>query len=483
MSTTPNATTSGPALNANAAALQTQAQDDLVIWAHKLSKRFKIYREPWHRIPEWLTNDRINKHEDFWAVRNVSFQIRKGQCLGVIGTNGSGKSTLLKMITGALSTTEGECGVRGRVLSMIELGAGLNPHLTGRQNVFNAAMLLNFPPQFARDKIAEIEEFAELGEFFDRPFRLYSSGMKVRIAFSMFASFRPTVLLVDEALSVGDVFFQQKCMAKLREMLDDDLTMMFVSHSTDSILNLCDRVLLIEHGRQVFLGDSEEGVSRYLASMRGSPASGRQAKAKAKSAPKTVSPRQALTEQEIIEHDRIGNRALDRHGAGGLVILAARVRNQDGRDSTRALVGQTIRFDLLLESRTHIHSPAAGLRLFDRFGNRVFAAGTKQLGHELPAVDPGERLIVTFELTLEISPGEYTFGLGTSEPDADDPTLGYPHDRIDRLGPIIVGRPHAEPPTFFGTARLPLKTSHTRVTSGQTAIEVGNAPREVPTSE
>src|SRR5262245_31749013 len=192
-----------------------------------LGKRFRIFARPIHRLVEWIGGPSL--HTDFWAVRAVSFEVRRGECLGIIGANGSGKSTLLKMISGALYPTEGTFEVRGRVLSLIELGTGLNPNLTGRDNIIHAAALLGFPADFARTKMDEIRAFADLGDFFERPVNLYSTGMRVRLAFSMFACFRPEVYIVDEALSVGDVFFQEKCAGRIGGLVDRGMEMIFVS--------------------------------------------------------------------------------------------------------------------------------------------------------------------------------------------------------------------------------------------------------------
>ena len=244
------------------------AHEPVVISADKLGKRFRIYKKPADRLWEWLRLKR-NVHTAFWAVRDVSFEVRRGQCLGIIGANGSGKSTLLKMLTGAMMPTEGSYHVEGRVLSLIELGTGLNPNLTGRQNIHNAAALLGFPPTYAKEKMPEIEAFADLGDFFDRPTMLYSSGMRVRLAFAMFACFRPEVFMVDEALSVGDVFFQQKCAVRLRELLDSGMTMLFVSHDQGAVLNLCDEAIVLSKGRPIFRGKPEEAVSRYSAALAG----------------------------------------------------------------------------------------------------------------------------------------------------------------------------------------------------------------------
>ena len=187
--------------------------------------------------------------------------MRRGESLGIIGINGSGKSTLLKILSGAMHATAGTFAVEGRVLSLLELGTGLNPELTGRQNVINSSRLLAFPPGYAERKLVEIEAFAELGDFFDKPARLYSSGMFVRLAFSMFACFDPDVFIIDEALSVGDVFFQQKCARRIQQMRQAGTTMLFVSHDLTAVEAPCDRVLLLHQGKVRHDGDKKQGIS------------------------------------------------------------------------------------------------------------------------------------------------------------------------------------------------------------------------------
>jgi lipopolysaccharide transport system ATP-binding protein len=177
----------------------------------------------------------VKRHDEFWALRDVSFEVRRGDALGVIGVNGSGKSTLLKILTGAMYPTAGTYDVAGRVLSLLELGTGLNPLLTGRENVVQSAALLAFEPEYVQRKLPDVEAFAELGEFFEKPIRLYSSGMLVRLAFSLFACLEPDVFVVDEALSVGDVFFQQKCVQRIEQMRERGTSMLFVSHDLELV--------------------------------------------------------------------------------------------------------------------------------------------------------------------------------------------------------------------------------------------------------
>ncbi|MFN0132683.1 MAG: ABC transporter ATP-binding protein [Phycisphaerales bacterium] len=435
-------------------------QPPVVVRATNLSKRFRIYSKPIHRAREWLRLGR-NLHTDFWALRGVSFEVRRGGCLGVIGANGSGKSTLLKIISGAMRPTEGSFEVHGRVLSLIELGTGLNPNLSGRANIAHTAALLGFPPGFARDRTAEIEAFAELGDFFDRPINLYSSGMRVRLAFSMFACFQPELFIVDEALSVGDVFFQQKCAARIRTLLDAGMTMIFVSHDQSAVLSLCDQAIVLDHGRPAFAGDPQQAVSVYLASMNVDRAGHKWSRHPAKPATAALpaSPDNASTADSIIAKDILGDRRNHRTGTGALRIRAARVTDESGRDTLRASVGQALRIHVLIEAVEHVDRPRAGIRLFNRLNTLAFGAGTYQLGHSIAPMAPGDRVIVRFDLTLDLEPGAYTFGLGAGEPAGNDPNAGTHHDRIDRLGPIIVDLQRDRPRPFYGLARLPMRAT------------------------
>jgi lipopolysaccharide transport system ATP-binding protein len=434
----------------------------LVVRVERLGKCFRIYRRPLDRVWEWLGGG--VRHTDFWAIRGVSFDVRKGDCLGIIGANGSGKSTLLKMISGALYPTEGSFTVNGLVLSLIELGTGLNPQLSGRENIVHAAALLGFPADFARMRMEEIRAFAELGDFFERPVNLYSSGMRVRLAFSMFACFRPEVFIVDEALSVGDVFFQQKCATRIRELLDDGMTMIFVSHDQSAVLNLCDRALVLSQGAPIFYGEPEEAVSRYIASlhMQGTQRWTRPTDdAPGSKAPARGGRARTDKESAIVANDVIGSRREHRHGTGALQIVAARVTNGAGEDTMRAMLGETLRFEVLLEASERVESPRAGIRFFDRFNNLVFGAGTYQVGLNLSPMEAGQRVAVRFDVTMDLEPGQYTFGLGAGEPADGSVNAGLAHDRIDLLGPVIVAIVREQVRPFYGVARLPMRASVT----------------------
>ena len=321
-----------------------QPAPEVLVEAVNLGKRFKIYPRPSGRLVEWLSGGTVKRHQEFWALRDVSFEVRKGECLGVIGPNGSGKSTLLKLLSGAMYPTQGTFRVRGRVLSLLELGTGLSAEMTGRQNVVQSTRLLALGTGYAEEKMPQIEAFAELGEFFDRPVRLYSSGMLVRLVFSMFACFDPEVFIVDEALSVGDIHFQQKCAARIRQMLDAGVTMLFVSHDLAAVETLCDRVMLLEAGRVRHLGDKAAGSRMYYAISGASQVSASRAKPQAaatagagRSDPgPTLSPEEVthLPWQPPVDRDAIGD--------GRVRLTGVCYRRPDGGDEPVVEQNQSI---------------------------------------------------------------------------------------------------------------------------------------------
>jgi ABC-type polysaccharide/polyol phosphate transport system ATPase subunit len=237
---------------------------DIVIEAHHLSKRFKIYASARRRLADWLHLPGGPRFVEFWAVRDISFELPRGQCLGIIGPNGAGKSTLLKLLTGVLTPTSGELERRGRVLSLLELGSDFNGELTGRQNVVESLQLLDVPAIRTTGYLDQIEAFAELGEYFDRPVKMYSSGMFVRLAFSLFSAMEPEVFLIDEALTVGDVRFSAKALGRIRELREGGTTLVFVSHNLEIVSQLCTRVIWIQSGHVQADGVPQAVTSAYL---------------------------------------------------------------------------------------------------------------------------------------------------------------------------------------------------------------------------
>lgn len=222
---------------------------EIAIRATSLSKCYQIYDQPRHRLLQMLFRGRRQYFREFWALRDLSFEIQRGETVGIIGRNGSGKSTLLQMLCGTLSPTSGDVEVNGRVAALLELGAGFNPEFTGRENVYMNAAILGLTREQVESSFSAIEDFAEIGSFMDQPVKTYSSGMYVRLAFSVAVHTRPNVLIVDEALSVGDARFQAKCLKRIKEMKEDGVSILFVSHDIGAVRSLCDRAIWLDAGR------------------------------------------------------------------------------------------------------------------------------------------------------------------------------------------------------------------------------------------
>ncbi len=267
-------TVSAPEIAPQAAATLTPPADDVVIRIHNVGKMYRIYDRPQDRLKHMLLW-RFGRHygREFWALRNVSFEVRRGETVGIIGRNGSGKSTLLQIIAGTLAPTEGEVQVRGRVAALLELGSGFNPEFTGRENVYLNGAILGLSREEIDARFDDIAAFAGIGEFIDQPVKFYSSGMVVRLAFAVQAHVSPDILIVDEALAVGDIAFQHKCTRHIKKLIDDGTTFLFVSHSTGSIKSLCLRGLWLDSGRVYYYGSAGVAVEKYLATMRMSESS------------------------------------------------------------------------------------------------------------------------------------------------------------------------------------------------------------------
>jgi homopolymeric O-antigen transport system ATP-binding protein len=424
----------------------------VILSVEGLGKRFKIYPSPWSRLREWTSVRGARCHADFWALRNVSLGVARGDCYGVIGPNGSGKTTLLKLLSGVLDPTEGSFRINSpspSVFSLLELGTGFHPDLTGRQNVDQSTSLLGRPAgSLTPETVAQIEEFADIGEFFDRPIRFYSSGMLVRLGFALFAFLEPDLLIVDEALSVGDVFFQQKCAARIEAMRARGTTFLLVSHDMDAIRRMCREAMVLNHGEPIFQGPAEEAVNRYHALVFSRDPS--------RPAPhlkyRPADPLAGL-DAEVVSGGNVLRPGGPRHGSRGIELAAARITGPDGNDTLSAPVGGILNFDLLIAGLETVASPSAGILIFDRFANLVFGSGTARHGHRLPEMHAGDSMLVRLSLCLNVKPGRYTFTLGVSE-------LGHVQDWHEQLGPLEVYHSGDSPMRFDGIAELPLECRH-----------------------
>lgn len=447
---------------------------DTVISVLNLSKAYAIWSSPSARLHgpilgqigqmpflptrarDWCNRHSSQSFRNFHALKNISFAVRRGESVGIIGRNGSGKSTLLQIIAGTLMPTEGEVTVNGSVAALLELGSGFNPEFTGRENVYMNAAIRGMSKEATDAKFGEIVAFADIGDFIDQPTKTYSSGMLVRLAFAVSVCVEPELLIVDEALSVGDVLFQQKCFQRIHTMLDAGTTLLFVSHDTAAVQNLCTRAILLMEGSTAFEGSPEEAVSRYFTlSSAKAPLSQLSAKTTEPLASRSSHPPDHA-KTEILAHDILGA-AKSRHGARGMEIVAASFANEHGQYSWNVEMLQTATIRVLLRAQEEIPTPSAGLHLFDRMNNLVFAAGTRQLRASLGPLRCNEERIVTFRLSMAVQPGPYTFNLGCSEASLNGPNSGYNHDRHEGLGPIEVHYHSEDTWPFYGVAQLPLE--------------------------
>lgn len=236
---------------------------ETAISVRELAKCFHIYEKPRDRLLQMFARNRKQYFREFWALNNVSFDVRKGETVGIVGRNGSGKSTLLQMICGTLNPTHGTITTNGRIAALLELGSGFNPEFSGRENVFMNAAVLGLTREETEKKFSAIEAFAEIGDFIDQPVKTYSSGMMVRLAFAVAINVDPQILIVDEALSVGDELFQRKCFARIEAIKESGATILFVSHSGGAVIDLCDRAILLDGGQKLTEGTPKTIIGKY----------------------------------------------------------------------------------------------------------------------------------------------------------------------------------------------------------------------------
>lgn len=436
----------------------------LLIKVSDVSKAYRIWKDPASRLwsiglnglkfafppfQSQLAAAEAGLYKDFFALKGISFELRRGEAVGVIGRNGSGKSTLLQIIAGTLQPTNGTVEVNGRVAALLELGSGFNPEFTGRENVFMNAAILGITEDETRRRFAEIAAFADIGSFIEQPVKTYSSGMLVRLAFAVSVCIKPDILIVDEALSVGDVFFQQKCFRRIHELLDQGTSLLFVSHDTAAVQNLCDRVVLISQGEQLYCGAPEIAVSKYFSF--GPSAAGLSLAARG---PQLTSRSDIL--RKLAQDRGVSELAhYPQHGVGDVVVERVAILDKHDESVSSFSVGETAKIIAVLRAVRPCSDLSSGLHVFDRMNNLVFAAGTRQLRVQLGDLEAGQTCVVEFDLELAIHPGPYTLSVGCAQASSDGPNAGYIQHRIEGLGPIEV-RAHEGTWPFYGIARLPL---------------------------
>ena len=381
--------------------------ENLAIQVEGVSKRFEIFDHPRDQLKQFvlprfrrLAGMRAKQYfREFWALQDVSFEILKGESCGIVGLNGSGKSTLLQIITGTLTPTTGKVSTNGRVAALLELGSGFNPEFSGRENVYMNGALLGFNRQQVASKLDEIQAFADIGTHFDQPLATYSSGMQMRVAFAVATSFEPEILIVDEALAVGDAYFQQKCFHRLEKFREGGGTMLFVSHDANTVKHLCSKALLLSSGRTVSFATPREVIDLYQGLIaQKSDMSGRDIAVIQDRSENSASWQKATTVTTNDDAELIDFKLLD--SSSNLVNWV--------QSETQLSV------QYLIKLHKNFDRPAFGLIVRDRIGRSLFETSTYAMRvPEIPLTD-GTEVKVQFELVFNLKAGQYSFSIGVA---------------------------------------------------------------------
>jgi homopolymeric O-antigen transport system ATP-binding protein len=420
-----------------------------------VSKSYAMYDSPGDRFKELVSFNRLHRHKDFWALHDLTFHVKRGETFCIVGENGSGKSTLLQMVAGILQPTSGNVAINGRVSALLELGAGFNPEFSGRDNVYLNGSILGLTTRQIDERYQDIESFAEIGQYINQPVKTYSSGMVVRLAFAVAINVDPEILLVDEALAVGDIYFRQRCMRKVHELRSRGITILFVSHAVADVKAIGDRVLWLEHGRMVEMGEPEKVISKYLAAMTQKDSRYLQLKAVAEEK-RPVSA--AVTAPEVVY--TIPN--IDhRYGDGRAEVIGIAIIDEHGErlhmlePLTRIVVRISVR------AKADLPMPMVGFMLRNQLGIDFSGTNTAREGYELPAMQDGDIYTVDFHVDLpELYPASFSF----SPAIADGTLTGYSMcDWIDNAVAMQMGRGEKD---IYGYIHLPCRVEVNGLISG-----------------
>jgi lipopolysaccharide transport system ATP-binding protein len=368
-----------------------------VLLVQHVSKVFPLYNRPTDRLREVLPFFGKPRRSDFWALRNVSFEVDKGEVLSLIGPNGSGKSTLLQIVSGILQPTTGRVLTRGRVAALLELGAGFNPEFTGRENVFLNGEILGLSRRDIAAAFPSIEQFAGIGRFMERPVKEYSTGMYVRLAFSTAIHVEPEILIVDEALAVGDAIFANKCVAKFEELKQRGVTVLFVSHDLGLVKRLSTRAIFMLNGEIAAEGEPKDVVNRYVGFVLERENS-------------------AATRDADVESGA-HLRPSFRHGDGASRITSIDLLNHEGESRRAFISGERLTIRVVARFTQPVSHPVVGLLIRNRMGIDVFGTNTRVEQLHLGDYAAGETLEIDFELECNLSRQEYTLTVATQYAD------------------------------------------------------------------
>jgi len=351
-----------------------------------LGKSYRQWGSEWRRMASWFSPF-IRPREEHWVLKDINFSVGSGETVGIVGQNGAGKSTLLKLITGTTSATEGQVQLRGSVAAILELGMGFNPDLTGRENAYHAAGLMGHSQAVIKQSMPGIEDFAEVGEYFDQPVRTYSSGMQMRVTFSVATAFKPDLLIVDEALSVGDSYFQHKSFNRIREFQSQGCSLLIVSHDRSAVQALCDRAILLEQGRMIKDGDPEEVMDYYNA---------------------------LIAEKENQKVDYIqhsSGKVQTISGTGEVTLTSIQLLNSERQAVEFVDVGESVELVVRVQVNANIPQLVFGYLIKDRLGQSVFGTNTWHTNQVLLAAKAGAAIEYRVAFAMNLGPGSYSIAI------------------------------------------------------------------------
>ena len=378
--------------------------DDVAISVRNLSKSYRLFDHPGDRIKQFLSLGLKRYHRQFTALHDITFDIRRGETVGIIGRNGSGKSTLLQLICGILKPTSGTVRVKGRISALLELGSGFNPEFTGRENIYFQGMLMGLSKAQMDERFDDIAAFADIGDFIDQPVRMYSSGMFVRLAFAVAVSVDPDILVVDEALAVGDARFQSKCFRRIQNLSDEGGLILFVTHATNQVTRFCNRAILIEGGRLIENGEPKAVVNHHLASVFDSPA--------------PIDKPSIEPSGADFTHRPGYNAAEYRFGSGGAEILDFKIFADGGSPGELRFMANR-RIGLMFRVAFHqaIERATYAVAISTPDGVNLFGANSRDIDRQGSSgpFEPGDIVEARFDLSLYLARGEYLISLSVSE--------------------------------------------------------------------
>lgn len=349
-----------------------------------LGKAYKQYHSRWGQLAEWILPFSRKRHKLKWVIEGINFTVKPGEALGIIGINGAGKSTLLKMITGTTQPTTGSIYMKGRVAAMLELGMGFHPDFTGRQNAYMAGQLLGYSADEITNLLPSIEAFAEIGDYIDQPVRIYSSGMQMRLAFSVATAHRPDILIVDEALSVGDSYFVHKSFGRIKEFREQGTTLLIVSHDKGAIQSICDRAILLNAGRLEMEGEPEVVMDYYNAML--------------------ADLENRNVRQEVSETGKIQTIS----GTGEAFVQSIKLLNEINEPVEMINVGQSVQLKIVIKAKDPLPELVLGYMIKDRLGQPIFGTNTFHLKKVLNDVNVGAVIEYLFQFEANLGPGTYS---------------------------------------------------------------------------